>query len=399
MNDHLIAGQRPIDFIAESFIATREDHCQPVSVVNYRRALEMFLNDPGVPDEVSSLTPEHITMWAARLKRAGMPDASRAFYQRHLRVFLGWLWSRELTNKDLRRGLGNIRVPETRQPQATIDDVTRLLTVLIDGGTRHESDFRTRMRDIALVRVLWATGLRRRELLDIRLEDVDLRAREILINRGKTGESRRAPFDLATKQALLEYLGRQRGYGAGPLWVTLDGAPMSADALRQMMDRLRKKAGVNTPLHSFRRGFARRMRAGGLDRARGPWAELTEAVRGSANPLIGPGRRITREVANHPLHRAVRDLEDRLGILQGVVGAEDGDRPELDPLTDSLISINEAAAKKGTSTMAVRKAIARGDLIATQERPQRVSVNSLRQWAVDTVRQNARTGRGQLVQA
>lgn len=127
--------------------------------------------------------------------------------------------------------------------------------------------------------------------------------------------------------------------------------------------------------------------------SRGDWKKLTELVRGADNPLIGPGRRVSRDVAAHPLYRAVRDLEDRLGILTGNLAPDPGDEPGTDPLDDSLVSITEAAGMKGTTVMAVRKAISRGDLVATTSRPQRVSSRSLAQWSVNVVRQRARAGR------
>ena len=125
---------------------------------------------------------------------------------------------------------------------------------------------------------------------------------------------------------------------------------------------------------------------------RGDWGQLSDLVRGPTNPLLGPGRRITREVANHALYKAVRDLEDRLGILTGNLGAEPGDDPTADPLSDSLLSVAEAAALKGTTPTAVRKAIARGELIMKPTRPQRVSERSLQLWTVNPVRQRARQG-------
>jgi hypothetical protein len=127
-------------------------------------------------------------------------------------------------------------------------------------------------------------------------------------------------------------------------------------------------------------------------RERGDWLALTELVNGPDNPVIGPGRRVTREVANHPLYKAVRDLEDRLGILTGNLAPEPGDHPEQDPFDDALVSVAAAAAEKGTTTVAVRKAIERGDLVATKARPLKVSQRSLALWVVDSVRQRARAG-------
>ena len=126
-----------------------------------------------------------------------------------------------------------------------------------------------------------------------------------------------------------------------------------------------------------------------LYKERGSWRELTGLVRGPENPVLGGTRRISREVRETPLYRAVRDLEDRLGIISGAIAPADGDEPGTDPLTDQLLTVAEAAIAKGTTTMAVRKAIVRGDVVATSERPRRVSGNSLALWTVSGLRQSA----------
>ena len=134
-----------------------------------------------------------------------------------------------------------------------------------------------------------------------------------------------------------------------------------------------------------------------LYRERGDWTALCNLIGGDENPLVGPGRRITRAVMDHPLWRAVRDLEDRLGIIHGEVGAELGDSPESDPLADEFLSIARVAEERSVSVRAVYKAIDRGDLIATRSRPARVSRNSLGHWDVVEVRQAAGKARGTIV--
>ena len=63
------------------------------------------------------------------------------------------------------------------------------------------------------------------------------------------------------------------------------------------------------------------------------WLALGAFVDGKENPLVrATGGLITREVWEHPLYRAARDLEDRLGIRQGELVPDPGDDPPSDPL-------------------------------------------------------------------
>lgn len=59
---------------------------------------------------------------------------------------------------------------------------------------------------------------------------------------------------------------------------------------------------------------------------------FSELVRGRGNPLIREnGGLITLEVLDQLLYRVTHDLEDRLGIRQGRLGAEPNDNIETDP--------------------------------------------------------------------
>ncbi|HEY5476161.1 MAG TPA: hypothetical protein VIK11_05520 [Tepidiformaceae bacterium] len=121
------------------------------------------------------------------------------------------------------------------------------------------------------------------------------------------------------------------------------------------------------------------------------WASFNRLVHGDRNPILEPGHRVTSAVASHPIFRAAQDMEDRLGIRQGEIGAEPGDEEQLarDPFSDEWLTIAEAAVAKAVTVQGVYKAIERGELIATQGRPVRVSLRSLGHWQVMDVRQAA----------
>jgi hypothetical protein len=125
------------------------------------------------------------------------------------------------------------------------------------------------------------------------------------------------------------------------------------------------------------------------------WAAFHDLASGRGNPHIrATGGLITRTVWHHPLFRATRDLEDRLGIHQGKVGAHPGDDLDRDPFDDAWVPVSEAAARKGVTVPGLHQAIRRGTVIARRAAPGGsrllVSVNSLARWTPNPVRQNAR---------
>lgn len=126
-----------------------------------------------------------------------------------------------------------------------------------------------------------------------------------------------------------------------------------------------------------------------------PWADFSHLVTGRANPLlVDTGGRITKGVWDNPLFQVLRDLEDRLGIQQGDIAPGPEDDPGSDPLDDQWIPAQEAAELKGVSLAGLHGAIKRGQLIAKTVKPKGkrlvVSVNSLRHWQPNPVRQAAR---------
>jgi hypothetical protein len=116
------------------------------------------------------------------------------------------------------------------------------------------------------------------------------------------------------------------------------------------------------------------------------WVEVSHLVESAEeNPLLRPtGGVITREVWEHPAFQVARDLEDRAGMRDGSLLRRPDFDPDEDPFAEEWLSPGEAAERKGVSTVAIHKAIQRGDLIA---RPAReggtwrvISRNSLEAW-------------------
>ncbi len=107
------------------------------------------------------------------------------------------------------------------------------------------------------------------------------------------------------------------------------------------------------------------------------------------NPALAPHARVNAQNIDHPLLRAVFDLEARLGVRDGVFALAPGHDASTDPTADTALAVTTAANEKGVTRETVYNAIERGELVATSERPLRVSGNSLRRWQPSAGRQRA----------
>src|SRR6266702_1936032 len=121
-------------------------------------------------------------------------------------------------------------------------------------------------RDLAIIRLLIDTGMRRQELTNLRTEDVDLRLRQAVVT-GKGSRTRIVAFGHRTAQAIDRYVrvrDRHRLAYEPWLWLGLAG-PMTDNGIAQIVRRRAKVAGIGerVNLHRFRHTFAHEWLAAG----------------------------------------------------------------------------------------------------------------------------------------
>ena len=135
------------------------------------------------------------------------------------------------------------------------------------------------LRDRALLEVVYATGLRRKELADLDIYDVDLNERTVVVRAGKGGKGRTAPLTKTARgylsrylaearPKLARYLGREQpGRREMGLWLTWRGERISKGALGQSVARYVRMVRPGTPraCHGLRHAFATHMLEGGAD--------------------------------------------------------------------------------------------------------------------------------------
>ena len=131
--------------------------------------------------------------------------------------------------------------------------------VISDESMERMRDACTEKRDLAILDLLYSTGIRVGELVRLNISDVDLEQRECIVF-GKGDKERRVYFDAKAKVHLTEYLASRRD-GNPALFVTLD-APFTRLKISGVEIRLRQ-LGRQLSLerihpHKFRRTMATR---------------------------------------------------------------------------------------------------------------------------------------------
>jgi len=128
-----------------------------------------------------------------------------------------------------------------------------------------------RERDRAIVQAMLLGGLRRCEVLGLRLEDLRLGEWRVFIAEGKGGHERLVPVSETFFATVARYLDRERPPDAttGRLFVALQGPtrgrPLSVDGLDEMLTNARARAGlVHGTCHELRHTCLTRLREAGM---------------------------------------------------------------------------------------------------------------------------------------
>ena len=122
-------------------------------------------------------------------------------------------------------------------------------------------------RDKAFLAVLVDTGLRRAEIMNLTIRDVNLTDMSIRVEHGKGDKPRTVYFGRDTKRLLRKYLNQLEDVSQNdPFWISRYGEALTDHGARSMLRRLYKISGVpDYGFHAFRRCFALERKRNGDD--------------------------------------------------------------------------------------------------------------------------------------
>ncbi len=265
---------RAIDQYLKGYFATHERSDKTSRA--YRTDLRQFEAFLGKRRSLTALTPDNVEGWALELKTNGYEPTSIRRKLAALRGLCNY-WTRRGTLADspfwrLRLNLGSSRVlPKV----LTADEVAALLRA-VRACERAESPPGAALgatflasRDVAIVELLFATGVRVGELVAITLDDVAQDQRAIVV-RGK-GRRQRLAFLLEPQSchSIREYvLARSRlKLDTRALLLNRSGGPMTTHGVSSVLHQLATRAGITrrvTP-HMLRHTIATLLLRNGAD--------------------------------------------------------------------------------------------------------------------------------------
>jgi integrase/recombinase XerC len=199
-----------------------------------------------------------IRAYLAHLHRRGLDPVTATRHLSALRSWFRFLVRQGVVERNVARDVRSPRLPRKLVSFLPVDEAKPMVDARGLAG-------RARTRDVAILELLYASGLRVSELTGLDVEDVDDKAMTIRAL-GKGGKERIVPFGRAARRALEAYLGT-RPEPRGPLFVNLRGGRLTSRSVLTLVKRAAKASGIERRVspHTLRHTFATHLLDGGAD--------------------------------------------------------------------------------------------------------------------------------------
>ena len=233
----------------------------------YRYDLTQFLAALAAQDvaDIKAVTPGHVYGFLAGLRRQGLRPASITRKAISVRLWMQFLCRDGHRPDDPTLAVETGKLAQRLPTTLSLPEIERLLTAPPEGTAAG-------LRDRAMLETMYGSGLRVSELMALKCEDVDLRAR-LVRPFGKGGKERQVPLGDGAHDTLTAYLASARPLLLAKkpptpfLFVTRQGGPMTRRHFLILVKAYAREAGIVRTIspHVLRHSFATHLLSGGAD--------------------------------------------------------------------------------------------------------------------------------------
>ena len=263
----------------------------------YERDLRLFCKTLGFKnsDALVNVSREQITGYMTQLKEKGLAAATIARKLAAIKAFYRFMTAEGYMDANpaevVEAGTKGIKLPRVLSE----DEVVRLL---------NQPDITTAegFRDRTMLEVLYATGMRVSELINLKLERVDLNMKYIIAF-GKGSKERIVPLGSVAAEFLQQYLEKVRpklthaGRNTNIVFLAFGGHELTRQRFWQIIRAYGRKANINKALtpHILRHSFATHLLDNGADLR-------------SVQELLGHSDISTTQIYTHLTNKRLRDI-------------------------------------------------------------------------------------------
>ena len=274
---------------------------------NYRRYLERFLEFSGTELKVESISSELIRKYRLWLNRyvgdsgSELATITQAYHLIALRGFLNYLSKRDISSL----APNKIELPKVHRKQVTFlhfEEVERMLEAVPDDNSP------VALRDHAILELLFSSGLRVSELVNLNRDHINTKRREFMV-RGK-GQKDRPIFISPSAADQIEAYLAIRNDTLAPLFLnysrnntsdtTGDFRRLTSRSIQRIISKYAKLAGITKHVspHTMRHSFATDLLMNGADLR-------------SVQSLLGHSNISTTQVYTHVTDQHLKEIHTK----------------------------------------------------------------------------------------
>ncbi len=224
--------------------------------------LKEFLDNKKV--KINKVREEDLTSYIAYLYNAGYSPQTIMRHIATIRSFYKFLFNEGEIETNPAEVLETPKAFKMLPKYLTNEEVEKLLNI-------PDTTTPTGQRDRAMIELLYATGLRVSELLDLKMNNLNLEER-FLITFGKGSKERLVPFSKKACNFLIQYINNGRlkllkGKNSYYLFLNAKGNRLSRQGFWKILKNYGKKIGIEHKLspHTLRHTFATHLLEHGAD--------------------------------------------------------------------------------------------------------------------------------------
>ncbi|MEK0452865.1 MAG: Tyrosine recombinase XerC [Synergistaceae bacterium] len=222
------------------------------TVINYRVDLEQFreyLLRQDISD-VSGIDSQSVRVYLSNIIGFGIAKSSAARKLSAVRGFISWLSSREILEYGVAAGLKGPKLPLSLPRALSYEETEKLLVEGPENGKHYQ-------RDRLILELLYGSGLRVSELIDLNWENIETDQRMIRVL-GKGSKERLVPFGPSVKELLEDWSLLSKEGTKGPLFISEKGAErLTVRTVHRLVQRAALRVGIyGVSPHTLRHCFA-----------------------------------------------------------------------------------------------------------------------------------------------
>lgn len=246
-------------YLIESFINTmKTDGKSKCTIKAYGFDLKEF-SEFFIDRKVSDLRYYDLNCWCNNLEKKGFSNSSRARKIAAVKSFFRYLMKMEIIDKNPSDGLSGPKIEKCQPKVITMEEAKELLFHARNDGSNEMFYF----RDYTIMAVFLYTGVRREELTNILLSDVNLKQNTILIH-GKGDKQRTVYINDTLHSVLSEYVSFYRGrlskaQNSNYLFPSSKSEKISVSTVNNIVNKVFESAGIKQKgisAHILRKRFA-----------------------------------------------------------------------------------------------------------------------------------------------